>query len=257
MEESILNQEQKDFLYQKVWLESKDFCEAVVTQNAEKIIELLEGTHKEWQHSNAELSFLFRYGNLELQAAYLNRFIAPMFIIEEMIDSKHEWGLLTLAILKNIDAENKFPVCIIEKYLLNYDSTNLTVKLTANCLVDNNWGKVEQIIKSKDLLEQAVFYAYHPEFTPDDFWKKREHCLIVVNRADLFLEIPKESFTALLPCTDVGKALKGSKHWKEFNADMAMAMFKKGAYSVADIVQHANVLFSNEDLEKLFDCDIP
>ena len=257
MKNSILNQEQKDFLCSKVWQHSKDFCEAVVTKNDTKVINFLRDEHKDWALSDAELSFLFRYGNMEMQAAYINSFVVPMFIIEEMIDNKQEWGFITLAILKNIKAENKIPVHIIEKYLLNHDSINLFTNLTTNCLVDNNWGQVPQIIKNKDLLEQVVFYAYHPEFTPVDFWKKSEHRLMVVERPDLFDEMPKESFLTLLPYTRVGKTLKDSKHWKEFNADMAITMFTKGAYSITDIAQHSNVLFSNEDLEKLFDCDIP
>ena len=107
---------------------------------------------------------------------------------------------------------------------------------------DGDWQQVHSILQKRDKpLELALFYAYNSNLTPDGFWNNPKNSDVIIKNPSCFRGISKETLLYLLPHTAVCRALPKIVAWSEFDADMAIVMFTKGAYSVDEILAYCKI----------------
>jgi len=256
MENKILSLEQREFLLSKMWEDTKEFCEAIVSNNTDKVVHYLGNeADNDWGLYCAEAIFLMRYGNIEMKSAYLEKFTPSRDVVEYVISFEKDQNIATKAFVQYLK-NNIISIQMFEKCLDICDVTKVIPILSEDDFENDDWQQVHSILQKRDNpLELALFYTYNSDLTPDGFWKNPENSDVIINNPSCFCGISKETLLYLLPHTAVCKALPKIVA-SQFDADMAIVMFTKGAYSVDDILAYCKTLFCTADLEKLYDCDV-
>lgn len=258
METTVLNQEQKNFFIEKMWQDSKEFCEAVVSSDTDKVVKYLKGEFVGWGLGTAEAAFVMRYGNIQMKTAYLEDFVPSDELMQYIIDFEKDTKFVTKAFAIYLQENTKLSISMFEKCLKLCNIAKVIPLLSDSHFENDDWKEVQNILQKRgNTLELALFYAYNPKLAPDNFWETPSSVQEVVNHPEMFYNISEETLLYLLPHTEAGRALAQATVWSSFNVDMAIVMFTKGAYSLDEIAAHAqDVKFTNKDLEKLYDCEV-
>ncbi len=257
MEQEILSLEQREFLLSKMWQDSKEFCEAIVSHDTDKVVQYLSNKEDDtWGLYCAEAMFLMRYGNIEMKSAYLEKFTPSHDVVEYVINFEKDPKIATKAFVQYLN-DNIISIQMFEKCLDICDVTKIIPILSEDDFENDDWQQVQSILQKRDNpLELALFYTYNSNLTPDGFWNNPKNSDVIIKNPSCFRGISKETLLYLLPHTAVCRALPKIVAWSEFDADMAIVMFTKGAYSVDEILAYCKINFSIADLEKLYDFDV-
>ena len=258
METTVLNQEQKNFFIEKTWQDSKEFCEAVVSSDTDNVLKYINGKIIGWGLGTAEAIFIIRYGNIQMKTAYTKTFVPSDEVMQYILEFEKDTKFATHALRQYLGANVKLPIQMFEKCMVTCNFAEIIPILLPHHFENNDWKQIPDILQKRgNTLELALFYAYNPKLAPNDFWNKPSLVQAVLNHPKMFYNVSEETLLHLLAHTKIGRAFFKAPIWSSFNADMAIVMYTKGAYSLEEITAHAKgILFINKELEKLYDCDV-
>ncbi|MBQ8437069.1 MAG: hypothetical protein IJX20_05420, partial [Alphaproteobacteria bacterium] len=215
MEKEILSLEQKEFLLNKMWQDSKEFCEAVVSLDTEKVVEFLKGEITDWNLNTADAIFLMRYGNIEMKSVYLEKFTPSYEVVEHIINCEKDQKIATEAFVQYLK-NNIISIQMFEKFLDIFDIIKVLPILSEDDFEDVDCQQVHSILQKRDKpLELALFYAYNSNLTPDGFWNNPKNSDVIIKNPSCFRGISKETLLYLLPHTAVCRALPKIVAWSE------------------------------------------
>ena len=239
----LLNQEQKDFLLEQVWLASKEFFEDVLLQNTDKIVSKLEDS--QFEDSNVEIAFLLRYGNSEMQEAFCENY-TPSFSSQ-------------LNLIKYVDSNmiyfNEFE-CISKDMLVcafERGDKNIINNILQRPIHIDDFSEIQQLIAQRnDTHELAIFYNYQEDDAPCNFWEEQKYVDAIIENFDFFDSLSEAVVYKLIPHTNLHQQIIQ----KEFKVkyDMLIELGKVDAeYDILLNFARRIDSISHEELQKLYE----
>ncbi len=238
----LLNQEQKDFLLEQVWLASKEFFEDVLLQNTDKIVSKLEDDN--FMASDIELMFLLKYGNREMHKVYCE-YYTPSGKLELYLVKYVDSDIIDFDEFECVDKE--VLVCAFER-----GDKNIINHLLQRPIYIDDFSEIQRILSQRNNAQElAIFYNYQSEDTPCDFWEEPQYVSAIIENIDSLNELSEAVVYKLV----MHKNLHQQIIQKEFVVKIDMIIELDKVNAEIDILRAFVNKFdscTNNDLQKLY-----